>query len=184
MSYAERSCLQRVTSGGRSLHKARSRVPVLVSRTRWRSCGSWPAHTTDQRGSWMLTGIRRSRLQAQFPFKVADTHGLTAPAHWGDERAKAGCDDRGKPGRNIVAPGSFAAKSGRQQRVAAPSAGVHSAPTPGPPTPAVLRCTRQEFNQIAPPRVVFLRPPGLRDIPATPSYGGSHGPRPRTDAST
>ena len=66
--------------------------------------------------------------------------------------ARPGCDNRGKPGLNIVGYGSFATKSGRRQRYRCTVCrGTVSANTGT--AYSGLRCTRREFEQVASLRV-------------------------------
>ncbi len=66
--------------------------------------------------------------------------------------ATAACDNRGKPGLNIVGYGSFATKSGRRQRYRCTVCrGTLSTNTAT--AYRGLRCTRREFEQVASLRV-------------------------------
>ena len=66
--------------------------------------------------------------------------------------ATSGCDNRGKPGLNIVGYGSFATKAGRRQRYRCTVCrGTLSTNTAT--AYHGLRCTRQEFDQVASLRV-------------------------------
>ena len=66
--------------------------------------------------------------------------------------ATSGCDNRGKPGLNIVGYGSFATKAGRRQRYrCAVCRGTLS--TNSGTAYRGLRCTRREFDQVARLRV-------------------------------
>ncbi len=66
--------------------------------------------------------------------------------------AKAGCDNRGKPGLNIVGHGSFATKSGRRRRYRCTVCGGTLSTNTGTAYNG-LRCTRREFEQVAGLRV-------------------------------
>ena len=66
--------------------------------------------------------------------------------------AKPGCDNRGKPGLNIVGHGSFATKSGRRQRYRCTVCGGTLSTNTGTAYSG-LRCSRREFNQVASLRV-------------------------------
>ena len=66
--------------------------------------------------------------------------------------ATSGCDNRGKPGLNIMGYGSFATKAGRRQRYrCAVCRGTLS--TNSGSAYRGLRCTRREFDQVASLRV-------------------------------
>ena len=66
--------------------------------------------------------------------------------------ATSGCDNRGKPGLNIVGYGSFATKAGRRQRYRCTVCrGTLSTNTAT--AYRGLRCTRREFDQVASLRV-------------------------------
>jgi transposase-like protein/IS1 family transposase len=66
--------------------------------------------------------------------------------------ARPGCDNRGKPGLNIVGSGSFTTKAGRRQRYrCAICRGTVSTNTGT--AYSGLRCTRREFDQVASLRV-------------------------------
>ena len=62
--------------------------------------------------------------------------------------AKPGCDNRGKPGLNIVGHGSFATKSGRRRRYRCTVCGGTLSTNTGTAYNG-LRCTRREFEQVA-----------------------------------
>ena len=66
--------------------------------------------------------------------------------------AKPGCDNRGKPGLNIVAHGSFVTKSGRRRRYRCKVCGGTLSMNTGTAYSG-LRCTRREFDQVAGLRV-------------------------------
>ncbi len=66
--------------------------------------------------------------------------------------AKPGCDNRGKPGLNIVGHGSFATKSGRRRRYRCTVCGGTLSTNTGTAYSG-LRCTRREFGQVASLRV-------------------------------
>ena len=66
--------------------------------------------------------------------------------------AKPGCDNRGKPGLNIVGHGSFATKSGRRRRYRCTVCGGTLSTNTGTAYNG-LRCTRREFEQVAGLRV-------------------------------
>ncbi len=63
-----------------------------------------------------------------------------------------GCDNRGKPGLNIVGYGSFATKSGRRRRYRCTVCGVTLSTNTGTAYSG-LRCTRREFEQVASLRI-------------------------------
>ena len=66
--------------------------------------------------------------------------------------ATSGCDNRGKPGLNIVGYGSFATKADRRQRYRCTVCrGTLSTNTAT--AYSGLRCTRREFDQVASLRV-------------------------------
>ena len=71
-----------------------------------------------------------------------------------DEMACAtpGCDNRGKPGLNIVGYGSFATKSGRRRRYRCTVCRGTLSTNTGTAYSG-LRCTRREFDQVASLRV-------------------------------
>ena len=71
-----------------------------------------------------------------------------------DEMACAtpGCDNRGKPGLNIVGYGSFATKSGRRRRYRCTVCRGTLSTNTGTAYSG-LRCTRREFDQVARLRV-------------------------------
>ena len=71
-----------------------------------------------------------------------------------DEMACAtpGCDNRGKPGLNIVGYGSFATKSGRRRRYRCTVCRGTLSTSTGTAYSG-LRCTRREFDQVASLRV-------------------------------
>ena len=71
-----------------------------------------------------------------------------------DEMACAtpGCDNRGKPGLNIVGYGSFATKSGRRRRYRCTVCRGTLSTNTGTAY-SRLRCTRREFDQVASLRV-------------------------------
>ena len=62
--------------------------------------------------------------------------------------ARPGCDNRGKPGLNIVGFGSFATKSGRRQRYRCTVCRGTISTNTGTAYRG-LRCTRREFEQVA-----------------------------------
>ena len=62
--------------------------------------------------------------------------------------ATPGCDNRGAPGRNIVGHGSFVTKSGRRRRYRCTVCGGTLSTNTGTAYSG-LRCTRQEFDQVA-----------------------------------
>ena len=66
--------------------------------------------------------------------------------------ATSGCDNRGKPGLNIVGYGSFATKSGRRQRYRCTVCRGTLSTNTGTAYSG-LRCTRREFDQVASLRV-------------------------------
>ena len=66
--------------------------------------------------------------------------------------ASPGCDNRGKPGLNIVGFGSFATKSGRRQRYRY-SVCRGTVSTNTGTAYSGLRCTRREFDQVASLRI-------------------------------
>ena len=66
--------------------------------------------------------------------------------------AKPGCDNRGKPGLNIVGYGSFATKSGRRRRYRCRVCRGTLSTNTGTAYRG-LRCTRREFDQVASLRV-------------------------------
>ncbi len=66
--------------------------------------------------------------------------------------AKPGCDNRGKPGLNIVGYGSFATKSGRRQRYRCTLYRGTLSTNTGTAYRG-LRCTRREFEQVASLRI-------------------------------
>jgi IS1 family transposase len=66
--------------------------------------------------------------------------------------ARPGCDNRGKPGRNIVGYGSFATKSGRRRRYRCTVCRGTLSTNTGTAYSG-LRCTRREFDQVAGLRV-------------------------------
>ena len=66
--------------------------------------------------------------------------------------AKPGCDNRGKPGLNIVGHGSFATKSGRRRRYRCTVCGGTLSTNTGTAYNG-LRFTRREFEQVAGLRV-------------------------------
>ena len=66
--------------------------------------------------------------------------------------AKPGCDNRGKPGLNIVGHGSFATKSGRRRRYRCTVCGGTLSTNTGTAYSG-LRCARREFDQVASLRV-------------------------------
>ena len=63
-----------------------------------------------------------------------------------------GCDNRGKPGLNIVGHGWFATKSGRRRRYRGKVCGQSLSTNTGTAYSG-LRCTRREFDQVASLRV-------------------------------
>ena len=63
-----------------------------------------------------------------------------------------GCDNRGKPGLNIVGYGSFATKSGRRRRYRCTVCGGTLSTNTGTAYSG-LRCTRREFEQVASLRI-------------------------------
>ena len=66
--------------------------------------------------------------------------------------ATSGCDNRGKPGLNIVGYGSFATKAGRRQRYRCTVCRDTLSTNTGTAYSG-LRCTRREFDQVASLRV-------------------------------
>ena len=66
--------------------------------------------------------------------------------------ATPGCDNRGKPGLNIVGYGSFATKSGRRRRYRCTVCRGTLSTNTGTAYSG-LRCTRREFDQVASLRV-------------------------------
>ena len=66
--------------------------------------------------------------------------------------ATPACDNRGKPGLNIVGYGSFATKSGRRQRYRCTVCGGTLSTNTGTAYRG-LRCTRREFEQVASLRI-------------------------------
>jgi hypothetical protein len=66
--------------------------------------------------------------------------------------ARPGCDNRGKPGLNIVGYGSFATKAGRRQRYRCTVCRGTVSTNTGTAYSG-LRCTRREFEQVASLRV-------------------------------
>ena len=66
--------------------------------------------------------------------------------------ATSGCDNRGKPGLNIVGYGSFATKAGRRQRYRCTVCRGTLSTNTGTAYSG-LRCTRREFDQVASLRV-------------------------------
>ena len=66
--------------------------------------------------------------------------------------ATPGCDNRGKPGLNIVGYGSFATKSGRRRRYRCTVCRGTLSTNTGTAYSG-LRCTRREFDQVATLRV-------------------------------
>ena len=66
--------------------------------------------------------------------------------------AKPGCDNRGKPGLNIVCHGSFATKSGRRRRYRCTVCGGTLSTNTATPYSG-LRCARREFDQVVSLRV-------------------------------
>ena len=66
--------------------------------------------------------------------------------------ARPGCDNRGKPGLNIVGYGSFATKSGRRQRYRCTVCRGTVSTNTGTAYSG-LRCTRRECDQVASLRV-------------------------------
>ena len=66
--------------------------------------------------------------------------------------AKPGCDNRGKPGLNIVGHGSFATKSGRRRRYRCTVCRGTLSTNTGTAYSG-LRCARREFDQVASLRV-------------------------------
>ena len=66
--------------------------------------------------------------------------------------ARPGCDNRGKPGLNIVGYGSFATKSGRRQRYRCTVCRGTASTNTGTAYSG-LRCARREFEQVASLRV-------------------------------
>ena len=66
--------------------------------------------------------------------------------------AKPGCDNRGKPGLNIVGHGSFATNSGRRQRYRCTVCGGTLSTNTGTAYSG-LRCSRGAFNHVASLRV-------------------------------
>lgn len=66
--------------------------------------------------------------------------------------AMPGCDNRGRPGRNIVRHGSFPTRTGRRQRFRCTVCGATLSTNTGTAY-AGLRCTRREFDQVASLRV-------------------------------
>ena len=66
--------------------------------------------------------------------------------------AKSGCDNRGKPGLNIVGLGSFATKWGRRRRYRCTVCGGTVSTNTGTAYSG-LRCARREFDQVASLRV-------------------------------
>ena len=65
---------------------------------------------------------------------------------------KPSCDNRGKPGLNIVGHGSFATKSGRRRRYRCTVCGGTLSTNTGTAYSG-LRCARKEFDQVASLRV-------------------------------
>ena len=63
-----------------------------------------------------------------------------------------GCDNRGKPGLNLVGYGSFATKSGRRRRYRCTVCGGTLSTNTGTAYSG-LRCTRREFEQVASLRI-------------------------------
>ena len=61
---------------------------------------------------------------------------------------RPGCDNRGKPGLNIVGYGSFATTSGRRQRYRCTVCRGTLSTNTGTAYSG-LRCTRREFEQVA-----------------------------------